>query len=442
MLTRDISLSDSINDLVDNCIDGALRIRDGGGFENLWVRIDANNERFVISDNCGGIPADLARNYAFHFGRPAAAEKIAHSIGQFGVGMKRSLFKLGKRFVVDSTSSVSHFVVEVNVDEWRNEPDWIFRFKVLEETTQPVDKHGTVITVTQLNEGVATELGLENYRSQLAELIGTKHQRNIERGLEISLNGIPVNFRAAELLSSDLLMPAYRSLEFPYPGDQKVSVRIWAGIIRSEQPRDPRLSREAGWYVFCNGRMILKADQTITTGWGEKRAGQRTTENDADVTERSLEESVKVPKYHPQFSLFRGYVFFDCDDGSLLPWTTTKTDVDEDSPLYKHVREVMITLMRPIIDFLNKLDAEIQTSGGPLTDAVEAASYHKLGESEYAQVFTSPETGAPTGPVMRRISYSKPVEEIELVKSALQVYTNREVGEKTFDYFLKREVGQ
>ena len=220
-------------------------------------------------------------------------------------------------------------------------------------------------------------------------------------------------------------------------------MKIWAGVIRRDQPRERSDAREAGWYVFCNGRMILKADQTITTGWGERRAGQRLTEDsEVDSSNKKKEELLTVPKYHPQFSLFRGYVFFDCDDGGLLPWNTTKTDVDKDSPLYKHVREVMITLMRPIIDFLNRLDAEIQTAGGPLTDAVENATYHKLGEVKYSQVFLSPEPKAATGPASKRITYSKPIEQIELVKKSLQVESNKEVGEKTFEYFLKREVAQ
>ena len=91
--------------------------------------------------------------------------------------------------------------------------------------------------------------------------------------------------------------------------------------------------------MFCNGRMVLGADQTITTGWGE--GGEKT-----------------IPKYHNQFATFRGYVFFDSDDGSLLPWNTTKTGVDLDSRLYRAVRLDMVSVMRPAIDFLNRWKEE------------------------------------------------------------------------------------
>ena len=37
------------------------------------------------------------------------------------------------------------------------------------------------------------------------------------------------------------------------------------------------------------------------------------------------------------------------------------------------------------------------------------------------------------------IQYSKPLEEINLIKELLDVSSNKEVGEKTFDYYLLNE---
>lgn len=62
-------------------------------------------------------------------------------------------------------------------------------------------------------------------------------------------------------------------------------------------------------HTLANGRLVVGPDQTITTGWGEG-------------------DGKTVPRYHNQFARFRGYAFFDCDDASRLPWTTTKTGVD------------------------------------------------------------------------------------------------------------------
>lgn len=127
MLVKDIGLIRAIVDLVDNSVDGAKRAQDDEDYSNLWVRIEATRDRFRVADNCGGIPVDIARNYAFRFGRVANTPKTEHSVGQFGVGMKRALFKIGRWFKVESTTADSKFAVEVDVDEWsKDEDDWSF----------------------------------------------------------------------------------------------------------------------------------------------------------------------------------------------------------------------------------------------------------------------------------------------------------------------------
>src|SRR5690348_9458536 len=80
MLTRDIELADAILDLLDNCVDGALRSRTEeltakDSLEEYWAHIDFDETMFRIEDNCGGIPWKLAKDYAFCLGRPEAAEE-------------------------------------------------------------------------------------------------------------------------------------------------------------------------------------------------------------------------------------------------------------------------------------------------------------------------------------------------------------------------------
>ena len=134
MLVRDVSLEMAIHDLLDNCIDGALRIRGEGSFDGLVVNITCSPDYFEIEDNCGGIDVDIARNYAFRFGRPEEAHTeefslVPNSTGRFGVGMKRAVFKLGRHFTVNSVSRSHRFLVDVDVDEWSRDPEWQFEFK-------------------------------------------------------------------------------------------------------------------------------------------------------------------------------------------------------------------------------------------------------------------------------------------------------------------------
>lgn len=72
MLTRDIELGDAILDLLDNCVDGAIRTGSKNAtlpYKGFHAHIELTPEAFKIDDNCGGIPRNIAENYAFRFGR-------------------------------------------------------------------------------------------------------------------------------------------------------------------------------------------------------------------------------------------------------------------------------------------------------------------------------------------------------------------------------------
>lgn len=118
--------SDCILDLLDNAIDGARRTikhgapkADGRLFDGFRVGLSIAGQAFVVSDNCGGISLNDAVDYAFHFGRRKdAPHDVDHSIGLYGIGMKRAIFKIGRKARVESRPSFDAFVVKVDVDEW------------------------------------------------------------------------------------------------------------------------------------------------------------------------------------------------------------------------------------------------------------------------------------------------------------------------------------
>jgi len=417
MLVKDVELKAAIVDLVDNCVDGARNIKTDRNFEGLYIRIEANPEYFRIVDNCGGISVDLARQYAFRFGRPKKMPSIPYSIGHFGIGMKRAFFKLGTKFRVESTTETSRFVVEEDVNEWKEKEKWEFQFLELEEkrASVPLDQRGTIVTVDTLHESVAKDFGLENFLIRLKNKIRQDHRQVINNGLAISLNGLPLGTDPLELLSSDELQPAFYE-ETIIQGEDTLNVKIYAGLARS-------VPEKAGWYIYCNGRMIMGADQTLTTGWGE--GGE-----------------VRIPKYHNRSARFRGYTFFDSDNASWLPWNTTKTGVDIDSPIYRAMRLKMITLMRPVVDFLTRLarEKDREPDYRTLENAVDNAPIVTMTHARTSEKFISPKPSPkPPSPKKGRILYYKSNEQIEIIKKLLKVATNKAVGEKTFDSFFDRE---
>lgn len=413
MLVRDIELVPALIDLIDNSIDGARRIRPDGNYVGLSVRLEFDDKHFSIKDNCGGIPLDTAVNYAFRFGRPPEMDATPHSVGQFGVGMKRALFKIGSQFVISSSTSHDGFEVTVNVTEWRKQKPWTFK---LEPYNPPRSAEpGTSITVTGLLPGVSAEFGYASFAAHLAADIRKVHESALSAGLAVTLNGVPVAVELPRLLEYGDLVPAYEVQRY-YEDDPPVAtLQLYAGVGFSS-PAD------AGWYVYCNGRLVLGPDQTFTTGWG----------------------GGTIPKYHNQFARFRGFAFFDCDLAARLPWTTTKTGVDAGHPLYKSARLQMVQLMRPVINFLNDLDREKDSpsrSGTSLEDLVASAeqSPKTLSAITVERGFSAPRVVAVRAPDTTSIQYVRPTDQIEAAKKKLKVRSAKKVGEKTFDYFYRRE---
>jgi len=422
MLVRDIPLIRAIIDLVDNSVDGATQ-QSNENYEHFWIKILLNKEYFKIEDNCGGITVKDAEEYAFKFGRNNDADVTPKSIGRFGIGMKRAFFKMGKKFKVESTTSSSKFIVSENVEEWKNKKEWTFEFDEVQENGeyQACDL-GTKILIEELYESVAEDLGLENFVSKLKQELTIAYSLKLKKGLSISINESDIHPNPLNFRISDKIKVAKFEKEYKNFGNREIKtpvrVRLYAGVSE-------RSLNEGGWYVFCNERMVLEADQTEITGWGTKTG---------------------FPKYHADFAFFRGYAFFESDDAAYLPWTTTKTGIDYDSPIYKSIKQEICELTTPVITFLRKMaDEKSRVERSEIPESLLEQAYNETSpcsvfEADTSTTFQIPaQSEIPPSQKHGTIQYRKPLEEIELVKELLNVSSNKEVGEKTFDYYLNNE---
>ena len=333
MITRDISIEDAIIDLLDNSIDGANKICPDD-YSGLFVELIINDKEFSIKDNCGGFSLETAQRYAFRFGRPDEAPKVKNTVGRFGIGMKRSLFKIGKSFVVESESEHDHFKVDVKVDEWSKKTrpvvvegnqttiidDWSFNYEIINDVTQGY--RGTYIKVTELNNEVKDLFAEDSFLSDLVDNIQKLLNFSLLKGITITLNGRKLEGQKNELLFSATHKPYYVD---GYLGD--VRYRIIAGLGEIGEPK------KSGWYVYCNNRLILEADTSNITGWGVS----------------------PVPKWHTNFVMFRGLLFLDSEETLNLPLTTTKKGIDATSEVYKAILPIMKHAMISVLDFLKQI---------------------------------------------------------------------------------------
>ena len=152
MLTRDIDLEDAILDLLDNCVDGV--VRSGGKsatgdtpYSKYFAQITISEQEFKIEDNCGGIDRNTAKHYAFRMGKPDDAPPTeGPTVGIYGIGMKRAIFKMGRDALVTSQTGHDGFAVAFAPKWFQNNETWTLRMDDV-ESTKPA---GTTITVKQL----------------------------------------------------------------------------------------------------------------------------------------------------------------------------------------------------------------------------------------------------------------------------------------------------
>lgn len=448
VLTRDVQLSDAISELVDNSVDGAKRLRPESDFTGLKIEVAFDENSFKIQDNCGGISADIAEKYAFRFGPPDRIPeelKTKRPIGQFGVGMKRALFKLGNLFAIESVAPHSKFVVEVNVDNWKVEEqpngvgDWVFPFKeYAKDQNNNLENCGTTITVTELDDSVGQDFKRGNFLTNLVKRISRQQSESIEKGLSIIINGNELRSEKEQLIQTDEIKPLHihqtRTLRDSNGNEDEVIIDIYAGVSAKSDIAN------AGWSIFCNGRLVLYADKSEVTGWGVEREQLEYIENSEDENKVDLSET---PKAHYQFARFRGFVYFNSDNAELLPWNTSKTGINIEEPLYRSVRVEMIRALRQVIDFLNLIKKEKDQGEARYDDLLEKSPeviIKQVSIPESTTFYYKPPTELPKQlPKTAKIIFSKPYEEVERAKQLLDVNSNKEVGEKTFEYFIANE---
>ncbi len=346
MITRDISLEDCILDLLDNSLDGAWRHTGSqpmtlGGGPNLTgyeVDIVANAGIFSITDNCGGLTLEDAAEHAFSFGRGSQDIHDDFSIGVYGIGMKRAVFKLGREIlirstVIDDDGETLSFSVPIDVPAWLRKNDLPWDFDILEY--DPLAKPGVAVEIENLTAAAREAFRNPAFIINLRRMLARDYSLHLARGLRVSLNGEPIVGITFELRVSDAFIP----MRFSYPEETEgdvVIVEIIGGMAAAPPDSiDPSENedgdRRMGWYVVCNGRIVLAADKTIISGWG----------------------SELWPQWHQQYSGFVGIIFFNAPKAIALPLTTTKRSVDVSSEVWRRARPKMREVTKAWITYTN-----------------------------------------------------------------------------------------
>ncbi|HEA28449.1 MAG TPA: hypothetical protein ENH91_00385, partial [Leeuwenhoekiella sp.] len=302
-LVRDVSITDAILDLVDNAIDGYIR---NEYTERKKVTINLSSSGFEIWDSCGGIDVNSATNEVFRFGVTRSA---IHRLGVYGIGLKRSIFKMGSNIIFESDDLKNYFRVDIDVEGWKKKAEWEFKFTDLRKSTGAAF---TKISINNLFNEFKVTFGSNKFHNELSSRISKTYFIFLKNNVDILLNDNPIVPFELSIGFSEEIEPAHKS--FSVNG---VDVSLTAGAHPDyENP---------GWYIFCNNRLIILGDCTGLTGWGKRG----------------------VPHYHTKFNRFKGFAFLDSEDPIKLPWNTAKTGIESSLPIYLKVLNEMQNITIP-----------------------------------------------------------------------------------------------
>lgn len=342
LITRDITLEHSVLDLIDNAIDSMIRtygvdLKDNkavfrGSYEytdppkanfKATINISVSSDEFTISDNCGGIDPQLAKLSVFRFG--PESERRGATLGVYGIGLKRAIFKLGKTISIESVTTQGGFRVEFDAVKWldreKKVEDWVFPYEEIDGVSTR-EEAGTTIRIVNLRPDSKMRIEAPTFINDLYDTIARTYPFFLNQLIQVKLNGAEVQSEPMVIGTSDNIEPAVRHFS-----RDNVDVFIAAAITSVK----PSKTKDAGWYIVCNGRVVIAANKSELTGWGRG-----------------------IAAYHQKYSEFLGYVIFSSEDAEALPWTTTKTDINEELPVYQYTRKEMDQVASGVLRVLNK----------------------------------------------------------------------------------------
>lgn len=426
MFTRDISLEDCVLDLIDNSMDSLLRNRNidiegqvlgssngkqqAKSISPAQITVKYSQDQFEITDNCGGIPRKEAEQDVFCFGHSTAEPK--GKLGVYGIGLKRAIFKIGNKIDVISRTTEGSFTVSIDVHKWSEKDDslddWTFP---ITKTEPAVSQHkaGTSITISELRPEVKIRMTNGTLETTLSNAVGQTYPAFLDSLVRVKINKADVEKTDLPFGGSDDIEPGIDTFE-----ENGVKVTLLATLA----PKDKRIQEIAGWYVLCNGRVVVLHDKTDLTGWG-----------------------IGMPAFHSKYRGFVGIALFTSANPMLLPWNTSKRGLNKEAVIYQKARNRMAGISRPVISFLNEMypsELPERPVEREIAERVVQKDFRPLINAEskkFEVVRTTPKIKK------LKVQYDADLTDIERIRKKLRRpgMPASSIGRLTFEHYLKTE---
>ncbi len=318
-LAADVDFQEAIGDLLDNAIDSGIA---HDLPEPLEIDLRLNEERIELTDHAGGITLDELPLILMPGGaKYRGAEDIK---GVWGVGAKRALFTLGRRFSI-RTRAYGHPGLVLDVDEsWFEEDSSEDKWSIEYREDATIEEGTTTVTIEDLKVKINSFVISEVRRA----LIST-HSDEIDSGrVVMRINEQPLMVTPRIPFAKSKYAPPTRYVtDIPVPRkDRQVHVEITLGVMTK-----PGGDYAYGVDLIGNRRVILKHNLDWRTGFVKKRLGRA----------------------HPTINRFRAVVRLT-GHSKDIPWDSAKSDVNPEHPLYSRITDLIYQISRQYVTFLRK----------------------------------------------------------------------------------------
>ncbi|NRD89244.1 histidine kinase [Sphingopyxis sp. BSNA05] len=305
----DYDLEMSVCELIDNSID-IWNNRGKKGKPIIDVHFNIEQQIISIVDNCGGIKESQLDSLL----APGASQNSPDDeiIGIFGVGSKRAVVALGNDIEIRSRfGSKETFSIKID-NEWLGDDRWEIPYYKVNE----INKGTTEIRIHSLRFGIS-----DGTIHSLRERLGYTYCQFIKMGCQIRINGQRLVASHFEHWAFPSGNPPRQSLfSHQIDGLGEVNFDISAGLILD---RDPE-TENYGAYFYCNDRLICRDVKDRRVGY-------------------NVPGELGVP--HPDASLCRAVIRIN-GPAKLMPWNSSKTDVNFDHSTIGYFRPTMMELLK------------------------------------------------------------------------------------------------
>lgn len=386
VLTSDISTADSLLDLIDNSIDAARR--DIGvtkqlasitglpeSYAGYFIDIQISPEQVEIRDNCQGMEEHLLADKAFRLG---ARHTQSYSIGIYGVGLIRAFWKLGNTGSLSTDTGAESFKLTFSKHQIQDTETPL----IPAERGPTSGKKANILVISDITEDAFLDVADPEWVNFFREKVRRVFGLCIRKGLSIEINGVPVPEFGPRLRPDVKALSAKRRLHT----SEGVLVQIetgvheqylFAGELGHSADKNKLLTKEFGWYVVCNDRIVLIADLSQKVGW--------------------------TNIWHSEYNGFVGWAHFISSEPKLLPWDSKKTDISLEKRAQREIAPTLkeyADLYRQQNRHFRYVDATNGAEGGKATDDISGSGRRDPGGTPDEESGSSP--ASPRTPPSKR----------------------------------------